>query len=372
MRGAPGGTREQAASVSARTLSTRAARRDMGPGRPREPRAERIARRPRARARSAFERAPQQCSLEPDARRSAERSLERGPEAEGVAVVRAKASLPVRRAHSASSPARITSPSGHSPCCLCGAGSTCACTAKGVGEVVRNTAIDRAVLQPAFMHHYGMGILNASTWTISIELQFYAAVPLLYVSCGCSTVTRALERGAACDRGRLRAVQYFLAARAGPFKPSYALPGLPASLALHVSCGGARPEKFRCHAAGLGGRFSRSLLLYCVLALLAAKFLHWRFDNSLNPIVFTGLAPWPSRRPSALRPLPRLLRRNDLSYGVYLYHAPVINLLLFTQAVAGLPGVLAALTAALALAAASWWVIERPALELRRHPAYSH
>jgi peptidoglycan/LPS O-acetylase OafA/YrhL len=66
------------------------------------------------------------------------------------------------------------------------------------------------------------------------------------------------------------------------------------------------------------------------------------------------------------------LRRNDLSYGLYLYHAPVINLLLYTQAVTGLLGVLATLTAALVLAAGSWWLIERPALALRRHPAYSH
>jgi len=35
---------------------------------------------------------------------------------------------------------------------------------------------------PGFMRSYGTGILNASTWTISIELQFYILVPLIYAA----------------------------------------------------------------------------------------------------------------------------------------------------------------------------------------------
>jgi len=123
----------------------------------------------------------------------------------------------------------------------------------------------------------------------------------------------------------------------------------------------------------LGGRFLPAVLLYGVLGLIAARELHWRFNNDLNPVVFTSLALVTFAAAFTAPSLAdRVLRRNDLSYGLYLYHAPVINLLLYTQAVTGLLGVLATLTAALVLAAGSWWLIERPALALRRHPAYSH
>lgn len=81
----------------------------------------------------------------------------------------------------------------------------------------------------------------------------------------------------------------------------------------------------------LAGRFIALLAAYCVVGLIAARVLHWKFDNSLNPLLFVGLRPVTFAGAffgTALSD--RLLRRNDLSYGVYLYHAPVINLLLVT------------------------------------------
>src|ERR1700728_5457412 len=35
---------------------------------------------------------------------------------------------------------------------------------------------------PGFLRNYGVGVLNGSTWTISVELQFYVLVPLLYAA----------------------------------------------------------------------------------------------------------------------------------------------------------------------------------------------
>jgi peptidoglycan/LPS O-acetylase OafA/YrhL len=228
---------------------------------------------------------------------------------------------------------------------------------------------------PAFMHHYGMGILNASTWTISIELQFYAAVPLLYF----------VLRLRHLSRVRSNAVLLAIAAAFVLFnvfwqhaldhsRPLYAYLGLSCLPWLYMFLAGVLVQRnFVVMQRLLGGRFLPLAALYCVLALLAAKFLHWRFDNSLNPIVFTGLALVAFAAAfSAPSLADRLLRRNDLSYGVYLYHAPVINLLLFTGIAAGVPGLVLALAVTLVLAVASWWVIERPALSLRRHPVYSH
>lgn len=228
---------------------------------------------------------------------------------------------------------------------------------------------------PAFMRGYGMGILNASTWTISIELQFYVLVPLLY----------GLLRLQRLSRNRSNAVLVVLAITCmvinivwvhapQPGKGIYALIGLTCLPWLYMFLTGVLLQRnFDLARKALGGRFLPAVLLYGVLGLIAARELHWRFNNDLNPVVFTSLALVTFAAAFTAPSLAdRVLRRNDLSYGLYLYHAPVINLLLYTQAVTGLLGVLATLTAALVLAAGSWWLIERPALALRRHPAYSH
>jgi len=66
--------------------------------------------------------------------------------------------------------------------------------------------------------------------------------------------------------------------------------------------------------------------------------------------------------------LPRLpsIRRNDLSYGLYLYGWPMQQLALIAGATTVLGNVLVASALAFACAAMSWWWIERPALGWKR------
>jgi peptidoglycan/LPS O-acetylase OafA/YrhL len=62
----------------------------------------------------------------------------------------------------------------------------------------------------------------------------------------------------------------------------------------------------------------------------------------------------------------RILHHNDISYGTYIYHALVINMLLHFGVRAGVPAVVAAIVISLALAATSWRVVEKPFLIRKR------
>jgi peptidoglycan/LPS O-acetylase OafA/YrhL len=66
-------------------------------------------------------------------------------------------------------------------------------------------------------------------------------------------------------------------------------------------------------------------------------------------------------------PMPRLLLGNDLSYGVYLWHFPILQTLLFVLGIKSWWVLfLLAIPPVLLAAVMSWVLVERPALKLRR------
>jgi len=228
---------------------------------------------------------------------------------------------------------------------------------------------------PGFMRSYGTGILNASTWTISIELQFYILVPLIYAALRLQRLQHAQG-----NLALLALTAFFLLAHVA------CIHFMDRSTALFVyldlSCvpwfymfltGLLAQRNLPLLRRALAGRFVPLLLGYCTLGLLAAPVFGWRLVNDLNPLLFLALAAVTFAAAFSAPTLSdTLLRRQDLSYGVYLYHAPAINFLLATGVLAGARGALAAMGATFALALGSWWLIERPALRLKHRAAYSH
>lgn len=228
---------------------------------------------------------------------------------------------------------------------------------------------------PAFTHATSREILNAPIWTISIELQFYALVPLLYVVLRLRKT--AARRGDGVLAGLAIASLILNLAWSHLLDQRdllYMIIGVTFLPWLYMFLVGVLCQRnfARVHS-WLGGRFILLVSAYVLLALFAQRVLHWRFDNNLSPPVFIALSILTFAAAFSAPSLSdRLLRRNDLSYGVYLYHWPVIVLIVFTGVAAGLWGGLLAVSVALALAGGSWWLIERPALRCRRHPSYTH
>lgn len=227
------------------------------------------------------------------------------------------------------------------------------------------------VFNPDFMRGFGTGVLNGSLWSITVELQFYVVLPALYVLFGLGDGARArrrlwalaalallaqLARNQAGDA--LRTMFWFKLLNAS------FLPWIFMFLVGVI----AQREFARLHR-WLAGRFVPLCAVYVAVALFATRGLGLAVGNEINPMLYGLLAlvvfSAAYTQPALAR---RLLRGNDISYGVYIYHIPVVNLLLHGGRL-GQPGwVACALAASVVLAALSWWCVEKPSLRLKRHP----
>lgn len=214
---------------------------------------------------------------------------------------------------------------------------------------------------PPILRGYGVGAINGSLWTISVELQFYLLTPLLYwarnqrrslliagfVLLVAANIVNSTLHGSEAMLAKLFGVS---------FAPWFYMFVIGAFVSANAP--------LRERVLAVNG------WLY-LAAFLAVYALSWRFGlgtgNNINFVAYLLLACVVLKAAYARRDLAdRLLRRNDISYGVYIYHMPVVNFLLVVG-LAGTPaGFALALALTFAIAALSWFVIEKPALRLKK------
>jgi peptidoglycan/LPS O-acetylase OafA/YrhL len=218
--------------------------------------------------------------------------------------------------------------------------------------------------QPHFLNEFENGGLNGSLWTIPIELEFYLLLPVLY---------RALRPQRQCGHALILAV-------------------LPVSLALELIV--VRGPKYLGSIAGCDllrltllpylWMFLLGVLIQRTWHVLRGKLIgraHWWFlgylfvctlarslhidvgGNDINPIFLLPLAALVISFAMSVRGLSeRVLRQQDVSYGLYIYHALVIRVMRGL----GLPSPTGAIAISLAIAAVSWIFVERPFLIRKR------
>lgn len=221
---------------------------------------------------------------------------------------------------------------------------------------------------PPFMRDYGVGVLNGALWTISVELQFYVLVPILYYLLKCK---RAVLAGIFVVSMIVNVVANYLLRQPGQWDHMY-MKLLMVSFVPHLYM-----FILGFHAASnarLRQWVDRINLKYLLLAyVLSMNFIvsyHANASNGINPVSFVLLALIILKIAKVRLPIPAgvlgYFERTDFSYGLYLYHMPLLNLLLVLALFLPLAniGVLVAIT--FMAAAASWYLIERPALSHKR------
>jgi peptidoglycan/LPS O-acetylase OafA/YrhL len=223
---------------------------------------------------------------------------------------------------------------------------------------------------PTFLRSYGVGVANGSLWTIPIEMSFYVGVPLLYgLAKRIGRLDTLIIIAAICCFTLLYAGMGSFAPETNGYKIFYVLPTTWGVMFLVGVLAQHHFERIRRYVEG---KFFYYVVLYIVL-VQASRLLHipllLKFDgNEIGILVFLGIAGLVLSAAYTKAGLAeRLLHQNDFSYAIYVYHMPVVNLLIALQ-VKSLWSMLLAVAGSLSIAVISWFCVEKPALSLRHHP----
>jgi peptidoglycan/LPS O-acetylase OafA/YrhL len=223
--------------------------------------------------------------------------------------------------------------------------------------LVAQTTLGQAY-NPALFRDIGVGVINGSLWTLTTEILFYYSVPILvwmerrfrftvlalvglsfaiYVS-GPLLWSEALYRqrtlfdilaltpivwGWMFGFGILAVKRFDLVQRGLKYLPIAVVP-------MAVMIGFGKGPLFASVGNRVGLVYFASYVVLVLWFAFATPFVRLKFD---------------------------------LSYGIYVWHMPVINLLLVFAVPRGAP---LAFVLTLAIAALSWIVVEKPALKLKR------
>lgn len=221
---------------------------------------------------------------------------------------------------------------------------------------------------PDFMREFGVGVLNGSLWTITVELQFYLVTPLLYAMLGLKHRRGTLPLALTALVLLVPNHGYWHAGpedHPGMLLKLFGMTFLPWYSMFLV--GVLAQRNFHQLHTWLAGRALLAGATYLAVTQFAVHVLGWGASNDIHPALYLLLAAfvfslaytWPGTAE-------KLLHRQDISYGVYIYHMPCINVLLYLG-MRGHAHVLGITYVAVALLATlSWVCVERPSLSMKR------
>jgi peptidoglycan/LPS O-acetylase OafA/YrhL len=220
---------------------------------------------------------------------------------------------------------------------------------------------------PDFFRGYGIGVVNGNLWTICVELQFYVLTPLVVwmiskrkwlaiVVCLGSLVLHIVN-------------EHFNPRNTVAWK-LFAIMFAPWIYMFIVGAYVASNTALRNYLCSL----NPYLVLAAALSTGAvSEHFHLGAGNGSTLPAFLALSTLAMnlayRQPTLAN---SILKRNDYSYGIYIYHTPVLNFLVYKGFDSTLPTFLLAIAIVAVLAALSWHLIESPALRRKKATLRTH
>jgi len=185
---------------------------------------------------------------------------------------------------------------------------------------------------PEFVREFGTGTMNGSLWTISVELQFYIMAPLLYWIFG-------LAKSRYRTRNLLILIFIFMILNIikhdmeSEYGENLLFKLFSVSFVPWIwmfLVGVLFQKNFNALHKVLSGKILFILPLYIIFSYFSTRHFGWVMGNGISPVLYLFLAVVVfSFAYSSPLLSQKLLRRNDISYGVYIYHLPVVNILIY-------------------------------------------
>lgn len=218
---------------------------------------------------------------------------------------------------------------------------------------------------PEFLRDFGVGVLNGSLWTIPVELQFYLVLPFLYL-----LLDKLKNRKYVILLFLLLVLlnQYYIIQKYSSFTLPIKLLGVTVFPYLYMFLIGVLLQRNIWFVERyLSNNFIKVLIIFVVIELVLSWLGFKTQGNYLNPISATTLVFLTiSAAYTKEAELNGVLRGVDISYGVYIYHMLVVNVLVEYWQFSSLLAFPLMIVITFALAYISWSVVEKPALNFKR------
>lgn len=219
---------------------------------------------------------------------------------------------------------------------------------------------------PDALRFFGVGTPNGALWTIPVELQFYLVIPFIYLSYKKwgQNIIYIIALCSICiySLGNWYVVPNSLLDKLLQVTIVYYLLYFCLGILLYLN--------FEKVLTIVKGRLVYLLSLYLCYYVLVKHGLEFKFD-----LYFPNIFAFPMAILlafviiSAAYTKPKLsenlLKGYDISYGVYVFHMPVVNIFLMSQMEASFLSLFLAVIITIVLSFLSWIFIERPALNLK-------